>query len=513
MQTVPQNKQDTGRSVFSRLLSRNHWLSRLLDLPVCSDNASDTGLILIQVDGLSMKQFQSALSNRRMPFLKHLLEKKSHTLWPGYSGLPSSTPAYQAELMYGIKSFVPAFEFIDRRTARRHVSYKPESANQMAQELSARGEPLLTGGNAYATLFSGGAKEARYCSETMNLDSLLNTLNPLKLILLFLLHTGMVLRIAGYALIECGLAVFDFFRGLFSRQDMLKEFTFIPARVLVCIILRELVRFRLKLDVARGVPLLYANFLGYDEQAHRRGPDSAFAHWSLKGIDQAIQDIHKTAARSECRSYRMIIYSDHGQERVDNYEAIFGRTVKNAIRKEFKTLYPDLFTPDEIRITTMGPIGHVYLPERICEKKLGTIAEKLATNAGIPLVFFRGAKEILGCDHDGTFRVSGNAERILGADHPYLDRVLKDLEGICTHKNAGNLVISGWRPSGTPLSFNIENGAHGGPGKNETHPFLLIPSELLGDQSPPAFRASDLRRLVQNRKFSRELMGKKGSTS
>ncbi|MCA1786590.1 MAG: hypothetical protein LC657_11485 [Desulfobacteraceae bacterium] len=180
-----------------------------------------------------------------MPHLKHLLNKKTDTLKSGYPGLPSSTPAYQAELLYGLKSFVPAFEFIDRRTNRHHVCYKPESANQLAKELTTRGQPILSGSSAYAMLFSGGANEARYCTETMDLDSLINTLNPAKLLILLLLHTAELIRNITYTLIEFGLAIFDFFKGIFSRQSLIKEFAFIPSRVLVCIILRELVLFHL----------------------------------------------------------------------------------------------------------------------------------------------------------------------------------------------------------------------------------------------------------------------------
>jgi hypothetical protein len=60
-------------------------------------------------------------------------------------------------------------------------------------------------------------------------------------------------------------------------------------------------------------------FFGYDEQAHRRGPGSAFAHWTLKGIDGVVRDIYRTAMRSRCRNYQIVIYADHGQERVKNY--------------------------------------------------------------------------------------------------------------------------------------------------------------------------------------------------
>lgn len=535
MQTFSENKNGNDHRGFFKVLSRSHWFSRLLNLPVCMDNPGDTGLILIQIDGLSYRQFQTALKKNRMPYLKHLLNTKEHTLKSGYSGLPSSTPAYQAELLYGIKSFVPAFEFIDRRTDRHHVCYRPESANHLARELTTRGQPLLSGGNAYAMLFTGGADEARYCAETMDLDSLFRTLNPVKLLILLVLHTAELLKIITYTLIECGLAVFDFFKGVFARQNLIKEFTFIPARVLVCIVLRELVRFRLKLDVARGIPLVCANFLGYDEQAHRRGPDSAFAHWSLKGIDNAIKDIHKRSQASQCRTYDIIIYSDHGQERVDDYETINGISVKRAIRKVFQRLYPDhLFSgnqeadisleklykrirsffikrrepenenapgrtirADEIRITTMGPLGHIYLPGQILKKELSTAAQDLAASAAIPLVFFQEGQEIYVCDRDGIFRLSDDVERVLGEDHPHRDRVVLDLERICRHQNAGDLVISGWQGHQRPLSFSTETGAHGGLGRNETHPFVLLPSNIPKD-GKTTFRAEDLRQVVQS---------------
>ncbi|MGM0655381.1 MAG: endonuclease/exonuclease/phosphatase family protein [Thermodesulfobacteriota bacterium] len=534
MQMFFENKNNKTFRGFFKLLSRNHWFSRLLNLPGCMGSPGDTGLILIQIDGLSYRQFQTALGKNRMPHLKHLLNKKTHTLKSGYSGLPSSTPAYQAELLYGLKSFVPAFEFIDRRTNHHHVCYKPESANHLAKELTIRGQPLLSGGNAYAMLFSGGANEARYCTETMDLDSFINTLNPAKLLILMLLHTTELIKIITYTLIEFGLAIYDFFKGIFSRQNLIKEFTFIPSRVLVCIILRELVRFRLKLDVGRGIPVVCANFLGYDEQSHRRGPDSAFAHWSLKGIDNAIRDIHKSSQASQCRTYEIIIYSDHGQERVDDYESINGVSVKKAIRKVFQRLYPDHFfsvdqetdisleklyknirsfflkkqraqnrdessrtiRADEIRITTMGPLGHIYLPRQILKKDLKAAAWELVVSAAIPLVFFQDRQEIYACDQYGLFRLSDGVERILGKQHPHRDRVISDLKRICSHQNAGDLVISGWQQHKRPLSFSTECGAHGGPGKNETHPFLLIPSNMLTDEKV-IFRAEDLRQVVQ----------------
>jgi hypothetical protein len=69
----------------------------------------------------------------------------------------------------------------------------------------------------------------------------------------------------------------------------------IPARVGINILLRELITIGSKLDIARGLHIVHLKLLGYDEQAHIRGPTSNFAHWSLKGIDDAIERISRAA--------------------------------------------------------------------------------------------------------------------------------------------------------------------------------------------------------------------------
>ncbi|RYD25198.1 MAG: hypothetical protein EOP87_24840, partial [Verrucomicrobiaceae bacterium] len=68
-------------------------------------------------------------------------------------------------------------------------------------------------------------------------------------------------------------------------------------------------------------------------------------------------------------------------------------------------------------------------------------------------------------------------DQLLGEDHPFLADVGKDLLALCNHGDAGDIIISGWRP-GDPISFPPENGAHGGPGSQETHGFLLLPEHF-----------------------------------
>jgi endonuclease/exonuclease/phosphatase family metal-dependent hydrolase len=96
---------------------------------------------------------------------------------------------------------------------------------------------------------------------------------------------------------------------------------------------------------------------------------------------------------------------------------------------------------------------------------------------------------------DGVRRLPDDAAAILGSDHPYLDAVARDLVKICHHPDAGEFVMSGWRSSGTPVSFTHENGSHAGPGPHETGAFVCAPADTTLDwDGATPLRAGDLRR-------------------
>jgi hypothetical protein len=77
--------------------------------------------LIIQIDGLAHATLEEALHAGRMPTLAHLLQRgvlRSHRM---PVGLPTSTPAFQAALMYGGPVDIPAFEFLDKRTREYHL--------------------------------------------------------------------------------------------------------------------------------------------------------------------------------------------------------------------------------------------------------------------------------------------------------------------------------------------------------------------------------------------------------
>ena len=150
---------------FRRRISRNEWAVRHLGLPGCEGTSEEPGLLLIQIDGLPRRQVEAAMAAGRMPFLRRLREHGRYPLHTFYSGLPSTTPAVQGELYYGVKTGVPAFSFLDRERGEMGMLFDPELARRFEEKFAAHGEGLLKGGSSWSNIFSGGARpeESNFC--------------------------------------------------------------------------------------------------------------------------------------------------------------------------------------------------------------------------------------------------------------------------------------------------------------------------------------------------------------
>lgn len=515
-----------------RLLSRSERAIRLLSLPKSEEESLSPGIVMIQVDGLSYNQLKQALKKKKMPFVQHLLKKERYHLHHLYSGLPASTPAVQAELFYGVKGAVPAFSFMDKKSGRIVRMFEPDSAAEIEQRLETKGTPLLIGGSAYSDIFSGGADEAHFCSSSMGWSDLIRAARPFALITLLFSNTYSFVRVFVLLIVEFFLALADCVSGLIDGHSLGKELKFVPTRVGISILLRELITIGAKIDVARGLPIVHLNFIGYDEQAHRRGPSSLFAHWCLKGIDDSIARIWRAAKRSSRRSYEIWIYADHGQERSSSYIKEYGRTIEEVvsalfarqadegpaqanenhrgiqsqrvrllggkrIQQIFKVFKTEEREPDNkgVVVTAMGPLAFVYLPSKLDAARRDTLAAELATRGNVPLVLVCEAPgRVRGWTSDGSYILPDEQEKIFGPGHPFLAEVCADMITLCQHQDAGDFVLSGWRAGAPSITFAIENGSHCGAGPEETGAFALLPGDSISPKKGCSYlRPHDLR--------------------
>jgi len=512
-----------------RRVSRNELVIALLGLPVSKGTANEPGLVMVQIDGLSRTQLERAISEGRMPFLRRLISRENYQTRTFYSGLPSSTPAVQAELFYGARNVVPAFSFLNRDAKRVFAMFDSDCAREVEGQISREGEGLLTGGSSWSNIYTGGAStdESHFCASRLGVGDVFRSKRVVQALTFPLLHFPSVVRLLALLFVEFLVAIWDLFHGVFRGESLFMELRTLFSRVLVCIGLRELLMIGVKIDVARGLPVIHANFLGYDEQAHRRGPSSTFAHWSLKGIDRALRQIYRATRRSVRRDYQFWIYSDHGQERTDLFnhggmeldqiikDSLDGfAEPRQSITQPFRShrrAYLSRKGGDRIiegyrkyifgggeeqwfSVAAMGPVGHLYLIHPRAEAQREQLAMRLVRDGHVPgaLLCSKNRVEWLHGNHRTI--VPGEALRFLPHPPGLKEMVAQDLVALCHQKFAGDIVLLGWSPEKPPVTFVNEHGSHTGPGQEETQGFVLLPPSTKLPPRPGDFlRPTDLR--------------------
>ena len=500
--------------VARRALSRSEWTARALRLPAPVGGDAAPGLAIVQVDGLSRRRLLEAVEAGDMPFVRELLARDGYRVWPLYSGLPSTTPAVQAELFYGVEGAVPAFSFVERASGRLVRMYDPEPVAAIERGLAARGEALLAGGASYCNVYTGGAADARFCMASLGPGDVFRAAHPLALPLLALAHAGDLARLAALVAGEALVAPGGLLEGWRTGQDLRAELKFVQTRAAICVLLREMMLIGAKVDLARGLPIVHLNLVGYDECAHRRGPRSALADRALRQTDAAIARLARAARRSARRDYEFWVMADHGQEPTVSYVERCGRSVQEAVFDVLRDhgiepsglaeplageatqrarllgerlvglLVPGLdvstrwHAPGGLTVTAQGSLGHLYAPRRLEAAEREAIARDLVARAEVPLVLAAdGPGRARAWTAGGTLVLPDDAPRLLGADHPYLADAARDLVALCHHPDAGDLVLSGWRLGPTSISFPHESGAHAGPGPEETDAFVVAPAD------------------------------------
>jgi endonuclease/exonuclease/phosphatase family metal-dependent hydrolase len=524
---------------WRRSFSRNEWAVRGLKLGVTADAPHAHGLLMIQIDGLAREQLERAVAKGRMPFLRRLM-KRGHQLHTFYPGMPSSTPAVQAELYYGVPGAVPAFSFLDKRVGGIGMMMHPDWAKRIEADLQSQATGLLTGGSSWSNIYTGGAsqQESHFCGASIGLGDMWRTGKLRTLITFAFLHFGAFARLVGLLLLEMVIGFWDAMRGVFMQGRSLKrEIMFLLARVFVCVGLREMVTLGARLDVTRGLPIVHVNFLGYDEQSHRRGPDSAFAHWTLKGIDRAIRELHRAARRSGRRDYEVWIFSDHGQVRTKALGGVVEDGLEGLVRKhwpnqdavnEAKGARPQrrpspghwaggrraeareamhraeselsAFEKQEFAVAALGPVGHVYFGRELGVAETRRLAAALLRE-GVGGVLLRREDGRTDWMHAGGEQVLPDLPDGLPCAEPLRSEIAQDLNRLCHSPHAGDLVVLGWGTKGECWTFAQENGSHAGPTSAEAQGFALLPTNVwLPEEArhfirPAVLRAAALRAL------------------
>ena len=289
------------------------------------------GAVFVQIDGLSHPTLLHEVRAGRLPTISRWLRSGTHRLDEWRCQLPSQTSASQAGLLLGSNDGIPAFRWYEKATNRLMVSNRAPDAAEIERRLSTGRGLLADGGTSIGNLLSGDATESIL---TMSrLGDRIGALGPTRSWFYFLVSPFSFARAlsltVGEALKEIWQAHRQSAAGIEPRID--RGGIYPVLRAVTNVFLRQLSTSLVVERILRGTPVVYVDFVDYDEIAHHAGPERGEALDALDGIDQVLATFERVAADAP-RPYRFVVLSDHGQSLGATFRQRYGTTVEGVIR-------------------------------------------------------------------------------------------------------------------------------------------------------------------------------------
>jgi len=364
MTWISQRIIDLINSFYDLYYARKYKaLSHQLGMGPSPEPPTRKGFILLQIDALSYNDLLTAMERGCMPYLTRLYHQGDMKLMRWRCGVPSTTPAVQAGLMFGNNFDIPAFRWYDKQT-RQPIECRMPSHAQAVQQRIAVGRPgILEGGSSYVSVFDGGARLSFLTASALNRHHLFENIRGMGLLLLFCLNPLRVGRVIGLSLWEYLRDVWLSAWRLLSERRLRRPRPLYPlGQVIIKVVFREIQTFACMLDIYRGVPAIYTNYYGYDEIAHHFGPTSHEALRILKGIDAQIRQIDRMRRKCRRRAYDLYILSDHGMTPSRPFREAFGCSLAEFIARQTGGEVWDE-QPVEVEVKASAARAHVILGE------------------------------------------------------------------------------------------------------------------------------------------------------
>lgn len=287
------------------------------------------GLLVISIDGLGEDVARFALRTGAMPTLARWVRSGSHRFAGWECDLPAQTSSSQSGLLYGDNFDIPAFRWYEKEHARWMVSNRAADASEIARRRRP-GTGLLAGGGAcVGAILTGDAPQYALTMSALQTRAGVRSddfysyfLNPNTFTRSLLLSLREIVR-------ELWAARRQRIRDVYPRVHRGLAFAF--ARAAVNVMMADLTTSMVIDHMYAGAPIIFANYLGYDEVAHHAGPERPEALHELTHVDDTLATLERLAARTP-RAYRIVVLSDHGQSQGATFRQRFGVTLEQHIQ-------------------------------------------------------------------------------------------------------------------------------------------------------------------------------------
>ena len=515
------------------------------------------GLLVVQVDGLSLPVLREAIRAGRVPVLGRLVRDGEATLHPWIAMLPPTTPASQAGILHGNNNGIAGFRWYEKATARLLVANHPEDAAEIVRRISDGAGLLSDDGASIGNLVTGDAPRSYLTMATIDKRApahderrmrgfFVTTVNYIRLVVLM----------AGEVAKELYQAERQ--RGWSVEPRMHRDLHFAIERAATNIALRTVSTALVIEEMYGGAPAIYVDYTGYDAISHHCGPERVEAIDALEGIDRAIGSLLK-AARYTGRPYRMVVLSDHGQCLGATFTQRYGQPLEVVIAAHLPGTMTVVGTTDSVEsagygrriaaefgrgsglgplvarrlpsglrraggragrgagsgadaappdvvVASSGNLAHVYftsdpgrMSSEVIETRYPGLVEALAQHPGIGAVVAKSAAgHLLVTDANGRRDLSASPPD--GGD-PLADfgpRAAEDLRRLEGFTTAGDLILLGAVDgvTGEVTGFEELVGSHGGLGGWQAEPFILCPATLTLADDPPVGAPALYRQLM-----------------
>jgi hypothetical protein len=303
-------------------------------------------LLVVQLDGVGEALLGQAITAGQMPTLSSWLRTGTHSSRGWHTGLPSTTPAGQAVLMYGDVTQVPAFRWFEKESGSMLVTNHPRDAAEIERRLSHGDGLLADGGVSVSNLFSGDATTSLL---TMS-DARLPPRIPRGLASLASTRAGLVRSLVVFV----GDVITELIQGRRQRHRdvqprVRRTAIFALQRAVTTAVLRDLAVEIVAEQIACSAAVIFVDFLDYDEVAHHAGPSRPESMRTLDQLDRVV-GFFTEIIRETGQDYEIVIVSDHGQAQGATFAQLCGAALPEVIAELAADAGPSTDSPSIILV-------------------------------------------------------------------------------------------------------------------------------------------------------------------
>lgn len=332
------------------------------------ENSAEKGLIILEIDGLSINVLKEAIEMNMMPTLKKWIGN-THVLKEWETDLSSQTGASQAGILHGNNKNIVAYRWVEKENNNRViVSGKLSDAKIIEKRISDGNGLLSNKGTSITNMFTGDSPNPIFTSSRFKiLSNFYNKSLEVVFIEAYSFQRIVVLFILEI-FVEIKSQIMQRIKNTLPR--LRRNIIYTTIRAGANVYLREIATETLIGDILReDFNVAYASYVGYDEIAHHCGVRDNDVWNSLKQIDLQFDKL-KRAEESVSKNYDFVVLSDHGQSNGATFKQRYGVTLANHVTN---LLPSDIKTYDKTEFIS-NHFKDAYIPQN---QQISTIIDKV----------------------------------------------------------------------------------------------------------------------------------------